>query len=366
MLHSAQVFNPDNGWLIHSPDATPIAKWLVASVSVFRMPAFFIVAGFFCLLSLRRYEPREFAVLRLERIAVPLVVTALLLNSLQTAILSGYFARDFDLAVHLSSGAWMSHLWFLVHLLVFLAVAYGASRVRWSPASLGERLTEALSRLPPLALIAAVAMTHLVAFKALAVTGALGHGVIIGVFDFYAMAWNAPFFAFGLLLAHDRRLLARFEQTPPLAAIGIAVVVMPVALGAASADAMLVRVGADFLKLLAIWSAVAACFRLFHRYANAPSPTAAAMSRASYTVYLFHHLLVIVFAVVLIELGVGGLPGLIVLTTGVAGAALFIHHFIVAPSPIGRYLFNGIRARGHRSAAGRPDAPAHVVGGPFR
>ena len=97
VLHSSQIFNPAQTWVIGSEQTFPLAGWLVDAIGIFRMPAFFIVAGFFCLLSMQKYTPRDFATMRVERLAVPLVVCALLLNSLQAAILSSYGVLDFNL-----------------------------------------------------------------------------------------------------------------------------------------------------------------------------------------------------------------------------------------------------------------------------
>jgi glucans biosynthesis protein C len=346
VLHSAQVFNPANGWVIHSAESFPLAGWLVEGITLFRMPAFFIVAGFFCLLSMQKYSPREFAVLRVERLAVPLFVCALLLNSLQTSILAGYGALDFEFVSHLANGKWMSHLWFLNHLLVYVGVGYLVARAGWQlPGLLGRYAAAAFSITPPFALVVFVATAHLVLFKGLGASGVLAFGVVAGVFDLYSIAWNAPFFVFGMVLGLRRELLDRFARVSPVIALLVIGVCAPVAVVGAASDSVLLRVGADFLRLLAIWHAAALCFRVFQRFANRPSALLSTLSGASYTVYLFHHLFVVAFGIALIHFGIGGFPGFVALVGAVAVSTLLIHQHVVAPSPLARYLFNGVRTR---------------------
>ncbi len=346
VLHSAQVFNPANGWVIHSADTFPLASWLVEGITLFRMPAFFVVAGFFCLLSMQKYSARDFATMRVERLAVPLFVCALLLNSLQTFILVGYDALDFRLLSHLANGKWMSHLWFLNHLLVYVGVGYLVARSGWQlPGLFGRYAAAAFSITPPFALIVFVAGAHLVLFKGLGATGLLGLGVVAGTFDLYSIAWNAPFFLFGMVLGLRRELLDRFAQVSPALAVLVIGLCLPVAAAGATLDSAALRIGTDFLKLLAIWHAAALCFRVFQRVANRPSALMTKLSGASYTVYLFHHLFVIAFGIVLIHYGVGGVPGFLALVTAVTVTTLLIHQHVVAPSPVGRYLFNGIRTQ---------------------
>lgn len=346
VLHSAQVFNPANGWVIRSADTFPLAGWLVEGITLFRMPAFFIVAGFFCLLSMQKYSASEFAVMRVERLAVPLFVCALLLNSLQTFILAGYGALDFELFSHLANGKWMSHLWFLNHLLVYVGVGYLVSRSDWQvPGLFGRYAAAAFSITPPFALIVLVAAGHLVLFKGLGVSGLLGLGVVAGTFDLYSIAWNAPFFLFGMVLGLRHELLDRFARVSPALAILAIGVCAPVATAGAMLDSAALRVGAEFLQLVAIWHAAALCFRVFQKIANRPSALLTKLSGASYTVYLFHHLCVIAFGIVLIHYDVGGVLGFSILVAAVTLTTLLIHLHVVTPSPAARYLFNGIRTR---------------------
>lgn len=69
VLHSAQVFNPMQSWIIYNTNNLMI--YIDSIVSTFRMPAFFVVSGYFCFLTLKKYKARKFLALRLKRLCIP-------------------------------------------------------------------------------------------------------------------------------------------------------------------------------------------------------------------------------------------------------------------------------------------------------
>lgn len=110
VLHSSQVFNVEQSWVIYSDNTATFAEYLVEFIAAFRMPAFFVVAGYFCVLSIKKYAPGTFIKFRLTRIVIPLIITAITLNSLQVIILTYAGWHQFDLGKYLLEGGWVSHL----------------------------------------------------------------------------------------------------------------------------------------------------------------------------------------------------------------------------------------------------------------
>jgi glucan biosynthesis protein C len=120
--------------------------WFTEISHAFRMPLFFVLAGFFAALLLSRRSKAQFALNRGVRIGVPLIVGWIVLGPLCAAgiyfsILSHVFTQQFAL-----NFAWgmlkrldhfmqddLMHLWFLYYLLIFyagfLVLSYVAGRV---------------------------------------------------------------------------------------------------------------------------------------------------------------------------------------------------------------------------------------------
>lgn len=93
--------------------------------------------------------------------------------------------------------------------------------------------------------------------------------------------------------------------------------------------------------MTAIWFWIVICFYIFSHYLNEHSTKIHFFSDASYTVYLFHHVLVMAFGILLINLGVGGFTGMIILAAAAMAVSLLFHVFFVAKWKIMRFMFNG-------------------------
>ena len=75
VLHTALAFQQQDGlWIYHDPERTPLAGLFVLSIHIFRMPIFFVMAGFFGAMLFTRKGPAIFAGHRFDRIVIPLVI----------------------------------------------------------------------------------------------------------------------------------------------------------------------------------------------------------------------------------------------------------------------------------------------------
>ncbi len=182
VLHAACNYIPgpaDGGWPAREPDTSPLAGVLVLFIHAFRMPAFFLLAGFFGAMMLERRGGFGFALDRLRRIALPLIVGWLILFPVVKGAFILAAVRDHAPSLQASIAAfpremlaspWAdpspAHLWFLWYLLLLYAAA-GAMVVllRTLPSSWRRRLDELAGRslsssfrLPLLGLLGTVAL----------------------------------------------------------------------------------------------------------------------------------------------------------------------------------------------------------------
>jgi peptidoglycan/LPS O-acetylase OafA/YrhL len=75
VLHTALVFQEQDGlWIYYDPERSPLAVLFPLSIHIFRMPIFFVMAGFFGAMLFTRKGPAIFAGHRFDRIVIPLVI----------------------------------------------------------------------------------------------------------------------------------------------------------------------------------------------------------------------------------------------------------------------------------------------------
>lgn len=352
LIHAADPYALATRWLVRDPQGSPVFDALVDSIHLFRMPAFFLVSGYFSMRLLRGRATSAFLHERLRRIGVPLLATLLTVNLLQVLWLAPAAASP--VAVLLAAwrdGRWIGHLWFLAYLLAFCAMAAAL-------APLLRRL--ALPRRWPAA--ATIAVLLLLGTAAALLPPALAHwrpqwstALWLGAIDPLDLLDYLPFFAVGLLLETDAVLLWQFSRLD-----GTVLLSGMLAGLAAHASADLPGVGMRTLHVLALaaltWIAVRVAFGLSRRWLGTPSPAWRYLSDASYSVYLLHHLVVVLAASWLAALAWPIAAKFVLVAALALGLPLAAHHFLILRRPWLRYLFNGKRIGPRDDALGIRDA----------
>ncbi|HEX7801286.1 MAG TPA: acyltransferase family protein [Pseudoxanthomonas sp.] len=345
VLHSAYPYSDGARWLVRDPQRNPFFQALTQGIHLFRMPAFFLIAGYFATLLLRQSNATDFLRERLRRIGVPLLSTLFTLNLLQTWLLQKrpaahpWLPSGEEVQVMWSSGNIVGHLWFLVYLLVFctLAAAGAASIKRFTlsrwPTRLATRAGFAtLLGLAMACSFGAVVMSHLA-------PAALSHEYL-GLVDPSELLTYLPFFCVGLLLETNEALLLRFSSPGPYTSLtGLA------AFAAMTASTGLPGLAGKSLHLLAstllVWVVIRMLFSAFRRIASEASSLFRYLSDASYSIYLMHHLIVVALASWLLTVHWGAWLKFGVVLSVSVGLSLAIHHFLILRHPLLRFLFNG-------------------------
>ena len=153
------------------PDQSLALLLLFDYIHAWRMPVFFLLAGFFARLVLERRSPSEFVRDRLRRIGVPLVLFAIVMAVLIPALWwygwKGKFALDLWMLDPrkwpslISQGIPLAHLWFLWYLLLlYAALLVWRAALRGMPANsaIGRRLGGWIYARAPLLLMLAAAL----------------------------------------------------------------------------------------------------------------------------------------------------------------------------------------------------------------
>lgn len=345
VLHSARPYDTGS-WRVKDVQHLPWLDGLVATLHLFRMPAFFVIAGFFAMFLVRRRSTGGFFQERMRRVLVPLVVVLFTLNVVQTWFIARFVVNDeapFLTGILLPAfieGDVVSHLWFLACLAVYFAVtAVAAPLLR----RVGEWQLPRTSIGDTLALLTVIGAA-VIAPVAIAAFGSLlapwPQQYVLGVFRPLTILAHLPFFVVGIVLCMRPELLARFSRitvwTIAFALLGFAGMQFAQTQGGAVGKSL-----ALVSEALLAWMAIRVVFALFRRFTDRPSPTFRYLSDASYSIYLFHHLIVIVTATWLLPVVIGaGLKFSIVLAIATT-LSLALYHGLVRRSRLLSYLFNG-------------------------
>lgn len=304
-FHAAVVYSLAAKWWVISPDSSVALTFFSAASNTFRMPAFFVVAGFFSFLVLSKKGLGEFLKARGVRLVVPLLTALLVLSPLQFALFAWAGTLDVDgqaiaRPVIMADGSldprpgrfWVAHLWFLIDLTLYTALLTALL----SPANIArvKRIGGWLYRLPVLGIAIALCAHTLYSFGLGAfdnLTGTTLPGPFWGAFSTQKWLFNLPFFMAGALCFHERRLLQAAISSNRWSVVAAAAVLLGFALWPAGGAAW-----QKALRLclwpLASWAGLHLVLSACARWLDRPSPIVRNLVDSAYSIYLFHLLFI--------------------------------------------------------------------------
>lgn len=291
--HVAMLYHP-GGWIVAVDRESAALGALSAFIHLFRMPAFFVVAGYFAALLLARRQAGAWFGSRALRLGIPLLTGLVFLVPVLNILgeLSGRAAHEafeeWKYQTATSGGYWVRHLWFLIVLLYLSAASAGlfglfpglktwrAGRVwedaaaRWLPATL-------LGVATAIGLVEAVGIELF--YKAGLNTNLIQQ--ILRVDDLIAFT---PYFLFGAFLQRSPALLDAFGRpSPTMMAVAVGAIVLSMIYGE-QAWAPVGRFIDAFAAVAVTQVVIAAARAGFDR----PSRIVERLVAASFVIYLFH------------------------------------------------------------------------------
>lgn len=332
-------------------ERTMAADLLVAFIHAFRMPVFFILAGFFVALLLQSRGPAGLAAHRLRRLGLPFalfwpllfVASGALALVFMHRMARGTWGLDATLMPRgptIPDGPSTMHLWFLWQLL-WLSLATAAI-ARWSPAAVrgviagAARLLQALGR---------HGWGFAVLAAPLAVIGASYPNGFLTPDGSFLPAWaewvhNGLFFAFGLALYHQQwELFTLYRRRWPAHAVAGFMAFFV-------AGALLENQAAPGWIALAYnactWLWCYALLGLGARYLAVRRRPLAYLAESAYWVYLIHLPLTILFGALLFGLPWPALVKMGINIAATTAVCLASYHVAVRSTWVG-VLLNGKR-----------------------
>jgi len=341
LLHSSQIYNTSQSWLIYSSNVSNSVHYLVDFLQLLCMPTFFIIAGYFSVISFKHSQGNNFLMKRVLRLAIPLFFIAFTLNTLQSYILVITGWKDYDLISYISQGYWIQHLWFLINLIVYTIISYilvvfYKKELKILLLSVPEKLV-ILKTYQLLFILPLISLSLILLKQA---TPSYFLGVNINQIISYM-----PYFFFGILLMFNDRLLKKFTDISISFALVIILLSIMIIEYTSNAQGILSKLLFYYTKALGAWFAASLAFTVFQKYVNYQSMFIYKISDASYSIYLVHHIFVVLIGLVLIKVNVEawmGLPILFILSVGIS---YIIHQNLIVKNSLLLFLINGKKSK---------------------
>ncbi|GGZ23475.1 AMP-binding protein [Asticcacaulis endophyticus] len=348
--HAAMVFSEHKDWLITSAHTSHFATIFAATTHSFRMFAFFFISGCFSLLILKRTEVRKWFDRQFVRLGVPVILGSLLLAPLEMAAMSvtpgreGPPAFEYWLSmVTTLSPQWITHRWFLITLLALigiLALVWGLHK-RGLTGHLPQRLLDKVSARPNLVwcLMLVFLSGWGLGLAALGRILSAEHDLLFGVYEYRSILAFGPAFFLGAILAGQPKLFNWFLKPSAFAYIlGAALICVFVYFDHSHTFIGKIAQNINWLPCGLLGTQI--FLSLMHKWANKPHPMVARLLDASFVIYLWHMVFVLVFSGICIELDIDPLLSIALTTTGTLICSWGVY-LGIARSKILSFIFNG-------------------------
>jgi glucans biosynthesis protein C len=351
-LHAVVAYSPNGGWPFKPPQLTTTLDLSMIVIHIFRMPVFYVMAGFFAALLLQRYGSRRAIINRFWRIAVPFVVGWIVIYPL-VMFMVAFGRRGLDPAVDfILSGRFLDyahpmHLWFLEYLIVFyvLAAIVVVTLPRIVPTGMRTRLLglfrsivrSVWAPLPlgVLSFLALLPMTHSWLDDPPGFVPAVR----------LVVAYGIPF-VFGWLLFANADLLDVLRERGWLyTAIAILACAAYLVLLFSFADRGMAFYALRAAHALAMWCLILGTTGLFLRYLSGHSALRRSLCDSSYFLYIAHLPVILLFQLILLDVPLPPLAKIPLVLAATIAVLLPLYRYGVRPTFIGAVL-NGRKYAG--------------------
>ena len=348
VVHAANPYAVGASWIVSDGNDQPWLEHLHDLPHAFRMSGFFLLAGFLGTLALNKRGVGDYLSRRTTRLLYPLATALLTINAFQYWYVHHYIATHCAsatsaCAAHVTPGLWVAHLWFLFFLGGYSLLLPALVRTcQWAP--LRELMRRSSAVHWPLLVSLMVPFVGSLLLKTCSLAFPWLYRQQLGIGSLFDFSSFGLYFALGVLIASWPTLRQRFVTLAPRTAL------LLVLTGTAA------YVVAGYLATGHGWQVRAAqvvtyacqslltigAVRLFMLLSHWLPGLATRVADSSYTVYLFHHPLVVLTALALV-----GWPGpawaKFLLICAVAGGVSYqLHRWVISRSDLLRRVFNGV------------------------
>jgi glucan biosynthesis protein C len=357
VLHSAASYprtSLGQAWPYQDAQTSALFDPVIFIIHLFRMPTFFVMAGFFAALLFYREGPAGFLVHRVRRVLLPFFVAWIVLFPMMVfgftlALMGGGFgnvagALQATVAAPYTPTV-LAHLWFLYYLFMICVVAAVVVRlVGYVPLATRARFTAIFGGLAPTA-AGCVTLGLLSGFTMLPMSAPMLDTPAAFVPTARVLVAYAVFLSFGWLLFVRRDLVPSFGRHPwrylmvglLMSVAYLASVLQPPFINPDAAHVASVMLGG-----VAMWLLVYGLIGIFVRYAAHPSPLQRYLADGSYWIYLVHLPVVSWFVGLLAPAPLSAVSKFALVLTGTTIVTVATYHLFVRSTVIGAFL-NGRR-----------------------
>lgn len=348
--HTALVYRVGASWIVHDPSEMYIFNYFTEFVSSFRMSTFFFVAGFFCCMTFMKRDVNENLRLRLVAFIMPFFSVAVTLLPIQ------YYLKLKHDGVNLNSiqfiytfferGAYVSHLWFLINLVVYyIFIWFFLKYLKSSCSKYINKIKETLivsdyKILNSKAFISIVLTIYFFPLAYVLSKISMPNGISLA-----SLVKYFPFFILGYFSFRDSDFLGKLLKINSLDILFLVIIFyLKIHIIETGMPGKIIGIIFFYHCALILGMFVVSTFK---KFLNNGGEIISSISDSAYTIYLFHQIIIVSISLLLIKYKITDNYILKYLTVSFITIIITcaIHRFIILRFSFLRFLFNGKKSR---------------------
>lgn len=351
VLHSANTYVvADYGasWPLKDPDSTGLVLDYISSfVHAFRMPIFFIIAGFFASLLFYERSYKKMIKNRVNRILFPFIVFLILLWPLVMMAFTYsnlVFAGEVNplettLALFAGFTAFIPghnmHLWFLYYLVLFSLSSFLLGLLFKKLPKLSGKISSIFTYIIQKPILKVLVFSAITLVLLLLMNRTWVATSLSFVPDFNTYIFYAFFYFWGWILFKSKAYLNTFLKFDWL--FSILAMVLFTAYFLMDTSALSIEI-IMVIKSVNVWLFTFGFTGLFIRFASKHSAVMRYVSDSSYWVYLLHLPLTAFLPAFLLGISIPAFFKFLIVMTGTAVVCFITYHYFVRATFIGKFL----------------------------
>jgi len=349
VIHSAVTYGTFEGyhWPLKDPESTSIfMDYTVLFIHAFRMPIFFVVAGFFGAMLFFERSPIKMFKNRIDRILYPLIVFILILAP-TIKFAANYSNASFDgdsnpfmvalepfkiLINWLPEGT--SHLWFLYYLFMITLASYVLGLLFNQFESFTKKTTQIFNWIIERPILKVLIFSILTVFLLLIMGSSWVATSTNWVPDFNTFIFYFFFYGIGWVLFKSKDKLDTFKKYDWTFLILALILFTGKFIMRSSLD----EFETTIINSLVVWLFIFSITGLFIRYGSQHSHLMRYNSDASYWIYLLHLTFTMLLPAFILDWDIPAFAKFIFVLLITSGICLVTYHYLVRSTFIGKFL----------------------------
>lgn len=326
--HTGLIYGDNFSWRVTSNETVWYLGELSTFISLFRMESFYLISGFFYFLIYSKQRD-GFLADRVIRAAIPLFFCGLLINPLMN-MLSVNRDIPWDLN-YLVKGYWLGHLWFLGNLIVYFLISNYICKY-----------IEKIQLNKMAMLLVFFVIVPILSIVSVTITNHSYNGTILFI-NFSGLLYYFTYFILGALcFINKKTFLSLLDKSSLLLSLALIIFLV-------CSKLIVVELGVNdnlikVINYLIVGPTVLSALSILINIGKRDSPMIRRFSDSSYSVYLLHQPLIILFYVLIFDhVDLGAVTEYLLLVFIVFFTSYFLHIKIISKSDYLLFAFNGMR-----------------------